>query len=183
MSAQKADFCFLEQRLGKLPWLLGHSYPVMLLWDEVSESIFSEVLSKQMRASSWWWRQQVQLGTVNWEKLKKRGLCVCVEFRLKIGKKRHYIFCQTPLAKKWQNYRRNALGNKIQFCNILGKGCAAKEWRRTGVTMPRNRRSTELQKLLSIAFHTRLLSWDSQILFSAILLAKGQSSHDLHNFF
>jgi len=43
--------------------------------------------------------------------------------------------------------------------------------------------STELQKLLSIEFHTQLLSRDSEILFPAVVLAKGQFSHDLCNFF
>lgn len=72
-----------------------------------------------------------------------------------------------------------------QFCDILGMGCAIDKGlkqRRTAVTMLRNRGSTELQKLLSIEFHTQLLSQDSQILFPAFLLAEGQFSHDLHNF-
>lgn len=47
--------------------------------------------------------------------------------------------------------------------------------------MLRNR-AQNCKKLLSIEFHTQLLSRDSQILFSAIPLAKGQISHDLHNF-
>lgn len=52
---------------------------------------------------------------------------------------------------------------------------------RTAVLMLRNR-AQNCKKLLSIEFHTQLLSRDSQILFSAIPLAKGQISHDLHNF-
>lgn len=49
--------------------------------------------------------------------------------------------------------------------------------------MLKNRGSTELQKLLSIEFHTQLLSQESQILFPAFLLAECQFSDDLHKFF
>lgn len=65
--AQKAELCFPQHHLGKLPWFLGYRTGSL------------RELGEQMRASSWWWHQ-VQLGTANWEKLKLK----------KMGK-RHFI--------------------------------------------------------------------------------------------
>lgn len=66
----------------------------------------------------------------------------------------------------------------LKYGLYKAKGCRSG---RTAVLMLRNR-AQNCKKLLSIEFHTQLLSRDSQILFSAIPLAKGQISHDLHNF-
>lgn len=48
-----------------------------------------------------------------------------VRFRLKIGKKDILsLISSNTVDKKWQNYTGKALGNKTEFCNLLGMGCA-----------------------------------------------------------
>lgn len=160
VSAQKAEFCFPKHHLGKLPWFLGYSTGSL------------RELGEQMRASTWWWHQ-VQLGTANWEKLKFK----------KREKDILSLTSSSTVDKKWQNYTGKALGNKFVASWVWAVQQRKDKQGRTAVTMLKNRGSTELQKLLSIEFHTQLLSQESQILFIAILLAECQFSHDLHNFF